>query len=63
MIVQLSDLAGDFADLPTLEAVFRVEDEAMLLLEFPQLRVHVKRATKVRLPLSMSILRQISART
>lgn len=63
MIVQLSDLAGDLADLPALQAVFGVQHQAMLLLELPQLRVHVERAPEVRLPLTMAVLRQIPART
>ena len=60
MIIQLSNFTSYFADLPTLESVLGIEHEAMLLLKLPQLCVHVKRATKVVLPLPMAILGQVA---
>lgn len=60
VIIKLSDFAGYFANLPALQSVLGVEHQAMLLLELPQLCVDIKGASKVRLPLPVAILRQIS---
>jgi hypothetical protein len=49
MIVELSDFRCDFSDLPSLEAVSRIEDGPMLLLKLPQLRVDVERPAEVSL--------------
>ena len=49
MVVELSDLGGDLSDLPALEAVAGVEDDAVLLLELPQLRVDVEGSPEVSL--------------
>lgn len=62
MIIELSYFACNFTDLPSLKSVLWIEYETMLLLEFPKFCVHIKRATEIRLPLSMSILRQISVK-
>lgn len=60
MIIKLSDFAGYFANLPAFQSILWVKHQAMLLLEFPQLCVDIKGASKVCLPLTMAILRQIS---
>ena len=59
VVVELANLGGDLAYLPPLEVVLAVEDVAVLLLELPQLRVDVKGAAEVGLPLLVPILRQI----
>ncbi len=51
MIVQLSDLGGNLADLPPFQRVLLFKDMPMLLLIFPQLGVNIERAAKIRLPL------------
>lgn len=60
MIIKLSDFAGYFANLPAFQSILGIEHQTMLLLEFPQLCVYIEGASKVRLPLSVAILRQIS---
>lgn len=59
MVIQLAYLGRDLAYLPSLETVLAVEDVTMLLLEFPQLRVHIERPAEVRLPLLVPVLRQV----
>lgn len=59
MIIQLSDFASYFSDLPPLQTVLGVEYDAVLLLKLPQFRVHVERASEVGLPLSMAVLGQV----
>jgi len=49
VVVELSYLGRDLSDLPTLESVAGVQDDPVLLLELPQLRVDVKRPAKVSL--------------
>lgn len=61
MIIQLSNFASYFADLPPLQTVFRVQDQTMLLLKLPQLGVHVERAPEIGLPLAVAVLGQVSA--
>ena len=41
------------------QVVFAIQDESVLLLKLPQLGVNIKRSTKIRLPLFVSILGQI----
>lgn len=60
MIIKLANFGRNFTDLPSLEAIFRIQDLSMLLLEFPEFRVDVKGAAKICLPLFMAILGQIS---
>jgi len=49
VVVELSYLGRDLSDLPTLEPVASVQDDPVLLLELPQLRVDVERPAEVRL--------------
>lgn len=60
MVVQLAYFRSDFANLPSLEAIPRVENGTMLLLEFPQLGVDVKGPTEISLPLFVAVLRQVT---
>lgn len=60
MVVELSNLGGNLANLPALETILGVEDLAMLLLKLPQLRVDVKGASKIRLPLLVAVLGKVS---
>lgn len=64
VVVKLSYLASNLADLPSLEAVASVEHLTILLLKLPQLGVRVERATEICLPLAipLSVLRQISSK-
>lgn len=62
VIIKLSDFAGYFANLPAFQSILGIEHQTMLLLEFPQLCIDIEGASKVRLPLSVAILRQISIR-
>lgn len=61
MVIELSYFRSDFSNLPTLKSIFTVEDPSVLLLELPQLRVHVKRLSKVGVPLLVPILWQLTA--
>lgn len=61
VVVELPDLGGDLADLPSLQPVLGVEDLAVLLLELPQLGVDVEGAAEVRLPLLVPVLGQVPA--
>lgn len=60
VIIELSYLGGDLADLPSLQSIFGVKDLSVLLLELPQFRVNVESSAKVGLPLFVSVLRQVS---
>jgi hypothetical protein len=62
VVVELANFGRNFTDLPSLEAIFRIQDLSMLLLEFPEFGVDVEGAAKICLPLFVTILRQISER-
>lgn len=63
MVVQLSYFGSYFADLPPFETVFGIQNLPVLLLELPQLRVYIESSSKIRLPLFVAVLRQVSANT
>jgi len=78
MIVKLTNLGSDLADLPSLQAIASVEQLSAIgwvrdgdthaarvpvqLLKLPQSRVHLECATEVALPLFRAMQRQISVR-
>ncbi len=62
VIVELPNPTRNLPNLPSLQGVGLVEDGAVLLLELPEARVHVKGTPKVRLPRFVPVLRQIPAR-
>ena len=59
-IVQACRRAGSGAHLVPLQPILGLERAAVLLLELPQLVVHVERAAEVRLPQPLPILRQVA---
>lgn len=62
MVVELPNLGSNLANLPPLQAKLMLKNLPVLLLILPQLRVHIKRASIVRLPLviPVTILWQIA---
>lgn len=58
VIIELSDFRCNFSDLPSLESIASVENDSMLLLKFPQLRVDVECAAEVSLNKYFKILVQ-----
>lgn len=62
VVVELANLGGNLANLPALEAKLGVQYLTVLLLKLPQLRVDVKGASKVRLPLLVAVLWKVSVR-
>jgi hypothetical protein len=61
MVVELSYLGGNLADLPSFQVIFRVQNVPVLLLKSPQPRVGIESSLKMSLPPFMADLRQISS--
>lgn len=59
MVIKLANLRSNFANLPSLQSVFGIQDGTMLLLELPQSCVDIEGAPEICLPLFVPILRQI----